>query len=112
MLLLRLELSADDSLRGAPSRAKRFAAPDKNPPKGVLARSVGRLDTLNRAERLHDREATPSSPEGADLAVLYLVPGTELDKVASAINYSTVISSLGKPGPLPFRVDGSGREFL
>jgi len=39
------------------------------------ARSMGRLDTLNRADRLHDREPVSVHPEVADLAVSYLVPG-------------------------------------
>src|SRR5207244_3101258 len=38
--------------------------------------SAGRLYSLNRADRFHDREPVPVQPEVADLPLLHLVPRT------------------------------------
>src|SRR5437879_4271637 len=41
-----------------------------------LRHSAGRLYSLNRADRFHNREPVPVHPEVTDLPVLHLVPRT------------------------------------
>src|SRR5439155_26712495 len=41
-----------------------------------VRRSAGRLYSLNRADRFHDREPVPVHPDIAELPILHLVPRT------------------------------------